>query len=199
MQNNPTGQPVRTSAGFRTMQATLILLAIEGKKLALVNDDKMWRCLCNALLWALDGVITGYFVFDLQHKKVITAAINTPKEFINPDRDEWLHKVKEVLSRTGNSLGKTDAVGDPDSPNACAEKICYSLLNLLLQSFIAGSYAGRVNALFNEAQRQFTNAPTIGKPANLSDLEAIPLPAEFVDIAPDFAKIDAEMSAATAN
>lgn len=197
MKNNLTRQPVRTSAGFRTMQATIILLAIEGKELALVNDDKMWRCLCNALLWALDGVITSNFVFDLQHSKVITAIINKPKGFIDPVRDEWLLRVRGVLDQTAKQLGKMGGVGDPDSPNARAEKICYSLVALLLQSFIKGTYAGRVNALFNEAQRQLTQDPIVGAPTNIAALAAVPLPAEFADISSEFEKINTEMSGAT--
>lgn len=199
MKNNPTGQPVRTSAGFRTMQAAIILLAIEGKELALVNNDKMWRCLCNALLWALDGVITSNFVFDLQHSKVITAIINKPKGFIDPVRDEWLLKVRGVLDQTAKQLGKMNGVGDPDSPNARAEKICYSLVALLLQSFIKETYAGRVNALFNEAQRQLTQDPVVGAPTNMATLAAVPLPAEFADISSEFEKINAEMSGAAVN
>ena len=155
MATTSNSAPARPSLVFRTFQANILLLAVEGKTMAEQQKDKTWKCLCNALMWATDGVISGQFLFDLDPKKSIDAAISSKDD--SPSRNVWLEKTEKEIDSFLSAVQEKNHEGCYGE----REVICLNLIHQLVLSFKQGAYSKRVNPLFTLAHDQTAQNKTL--------------------------------------
>lgn len=122
-----------TTEKFFVFKEHIIEHASAGKDIAQKFDDKMWRCLCNALMCAATGPDKREFCFNANPVKNEEALKNALQKY--PEREEWLSGAKAIIS-TAMQRNTVAEMADPNFPGFTpGEMLAIKLIEELVVSF----------------------------------------------------------------